>query len=199
VRDTTLRLDLSKEAQKKGGFKLASFGTANHQLFGATFDVCAKQTFYTATREYERPGTGKIIKLIHNIPHDTITQIHNLSMEIACLVWAQVLLDLVYKFVEKGIASRGNPPFLIPQMRFVDAAMAVEHNTGEGTERAFLLEEMIGKDQGEFKKYMNNVSAIPLSFNRNEDIERAQFLAFTQHVQYYKTKKLAFVSDYQGM
>ena len=119
-------------------------------------------------------------------------------MEIACLVWAWVLLDLVYKFVEKGIASCGSPPFPIPQMQFVDAAMAVGHNTGEGTECAFLLEEIIGEEQGEFRKYMNNVSAVPLSLNCNEDMERAQFLAFMQHVQYYKTKKLAFISDYQG-
>jgi len=167
----TLRLDLSKGAQKKGGFKLASFGTANHQLFGTGFDVCAKQTFYTATREYEQLGTGKgKVKLTQNIPHDNITQIRNLAMEIACLVWARVLLDLVYKFVEKGIASRGSPPFPIPQMRFVDAAMAVEHNTGEGTECAFLLEEIIGEEQGEFRKYRNNVSAVPLSLNRNEDM-----------------------------
>jgi len=60
------------------------------------------------------------------------------------------------------------------------------------------LEEIIGEDQGSFRKYLNNVSAVPLSFNHNEDMEQAQFLAFMQHVQYYKMKKLAFVSDYQG-
>ena len=27
----------------------------------------------------------------------------------------------------------------------------------------------------------------------------AEFLSFSQHVQYYKTKKLAFISDFQGM
>jgi len=37
-------------------------------------------------------------------------------------------------------------------MQSIDAALAVEHNTGEGTEHAFLLEEVISKDQGKFKK-----------------------------------------------
>ena len=31
-----------------------------------------------------------------------------------------------------------------------------------------------------------------------KDEERAKFLAFSQHVQYWKTKKQVFVSDYQG-
>jgi len=192
VRDMTLHLDLSKGAQKKGGFKLASFGMANHHLFGASFDICTKQTFYTAIQESE----GKV-KLTQNIPHDNITQICNLAMEIVCLVWGQVLLDLVYMFVKKCIVSCGNPPFPIPKMWFVDAALAVEHITGEDMGCAFLLVETI-EDQVKFRKYMNNVSAVPLSFNQNEDTKQAKFLVFMQHVQYYKTRKLAFISDYQG-
>ena len=120
-------------------------------------------------------------------------------MEISCLVWARVLLDLVYKFIDKGIALHGEPPFHIPQMRFVDAALAVEHNMAESTDgRVFLLEEVIGENEGRFRKYVNNVSAVPVPFGNGDDEERALFLTFAQHVQYFKTKKLAFVSDFQG-
>lgn len=62
----------------------------------------------------------------------------------------------------------------------------------------FLLEEVIGEGQGHFRKYVNNVSAVPVPFGNGDDEERALFLAFAQHVQYFKMKKLAFVSNYQG-
>ena len=42
AKDMTLRLDFSLKNQKKGGFKLASFGTASQHIFGETSDVCAK-------------------------------------------------------------------------------------------------------------------------------------------------------------
>ena len=63
----------------------------------------------------------------------------------------------------------------------------------------FLVEEVIAEDQqGSFRKYLNNVSPVPQVMSRKEDEDRASFLAFTQHVQYWRTKKQAFVSDYQG-
>ena len=199
AKDMTLQLDFSPKNQKKGGFKLASFGTASQHVFNNTFDVCAKQSFYQKRTTTDTVGQDDAIEVTHNIPHDGVTQIRNLSMEISCLVWARVLLDLVYKFIEKGITLHGEPPFHIPQMRFVDAALAVEHNMAESTDgRVFLVEEVIGGGEGRFRKYVNNVSAVPVPFGMGDDEERAQFLTFAQHVQYFKTKKLAFVSDYQG-
>ena len=47
-------------------------------------------------------------------------------------------------------------------------------------------------------KYLNNVSPEPLVMATKEDEEQAKFLAFSQHVQYWKTKKHMFVSEYQG-
>lgn len=93
-------------------------------------------------------------------------------MEIACLVWAHILLDIVYKFVDKVIALHGVPPFPIPQMCFVEAALAVEHNISESSEaQVFLLEEVIGEVEGHFRKYVNNISAVPVSFSNTEDKE----------------------------
>lgn len=135
-------------------------------------------------------------KITQNIPHNSVTQVRNLTMEITCLVWAGVLLNLVYKFIDKGITSHGVPPFQIPRMRFVEASLAIERVTSEFDEaRAFLLEEVIGGDEGHFRKYLNNVSDAPVSFTNKDDEERAEFLAFSQHVQYFKTKKMAFVAD----
>ena len=63
----------------------------------------------------------------------------------------------------------------------------------------FLLEEVIDENtEGPFRKYLNNVSPEPLVMETKKDEEWAKFLAFSQHVQYWKTKKQVFVSDYQG-
>jgi hypothetical protein len=193
----SLCLDFSPSKQKKGGFKLATFGTTSQPIFGAGFHICAKQTFYRKTAQI-KSSSGEDVEIIQNIPHDRITQVRNLTMEIACLVWGRVLLNLVYKFVDQGIASHGSPPFTIPRMRFIEAALAVEQAEKGVEARAFLLEEVIGENEGRFRKYMNNVSATPTHFTNEDDEERAKFLAFTQHVQYFKTKKMAFVADYQG-
>jgi hypothetical protein len=54
----------------------------------------------------------------------------------------------------------------------------------------FLLEEVIDENtEGPFRKYLNNVSPEPLMMKTRKDEERAKFLAFSQHVQYWKTKK----------
>lgn len=201
-KDVTLWLELSTKKQQKGRFKLCSFGVASQDLFEAnghsTNQICAKQTYYEKQGTVERSG-GDLIQITQNIPHDARTQAQNLTMEVKCLIWACALLNLVYRFIDKEIESRGAPPFKIPQFHFVNAALAVEQ-TGE--RRVFLLEEVIGgldSLEGPFRKYMNNVSADPLQQSDPGDEERGLFLAFTQHVQYFKTKKMVFVSDYQGV
>jgi hypothetical protein len=82
-------------------------------LFTGGSFICEKQTYYQKNALVERPGQG-MVEVIQRIPHDSITQSHNLTMEITCLVWACVLLNIVYRFVDKGIASHGACPFHIP-------------------------------------------------------------------------------------
>ncbi|KAF5377194.1 hypothetical protein D9615_006459 [Tricholomella constricta] len=159
--------------------------TSNHAAYYATRQSLAQKAYAT--------NGG------NNIPHDGRTQARNLTMEIACLVWARVLLDLVYVFIEKCVSTKGQPQFDIPQLRFVEAALAVEDADSSRESRVFLVEEVIGgASEGSFRKYMNNVSPVPLPLSDEADKERALFLAFSQHVQYFKTKKMAFISDYQG-
>ena len=47
-------------------------------------------------------------------------------------------------------------------------------------------------------KYIGNGSVKPLDFLGETAGYRAKFLAFSQHVQYMKTKGLAFIGDFQG-
>ena len=93
-----------------------------------------------------------------------------------------------------------NLPFHVPQFRFVKAAIAIEQSSSTSVKKTtFLLEEVIDSDlEGPFRKFLNNVSPEPLVMKTKADEERAKFLAFSQHVQYWKMKKQVFVSDYQG-
>ncbi|KAK2463879.1 hypothetical protein APHAL10511_004051 [Amanita phalloides] len=198
---TTLQLDLLTSKIKKGGFKVAVFGTSTTCLFqSGSIDVCAKRTYHIEERLVEKNGI--LEKKSIEVPHDSRKQFQNLTMEVACNVWAQALLDLVYDFITSEISQTGLPRFHIPKFRFVELAIALEHSAldaGNQKDAVFLVEEVIGEDQqGLFRKYLNNVSLVPLAMKCDEDTLRAKFLAFTQHVQYWKTKKQVFVSDYQG-
>ncbi|KAJ7107131.1 hypothetical protein C8R44DRAFT_530778, partial [Mycena epipterygia] len=124
-----------------------------------------------------------------------------LIMEVRCLGWAHVLLLMVYDFIRRFIRESGvSPPFDIPQMRFVKAALACSQAGPEQRDRdLFLLEECINTDrEGKFRKYINNRAAVPTIFKNEADNTRAEFLSFTQHCQYFRTFKMIFVSDYQG-
>jgi hypothetical protein len=95
------------------------------------------------------------------------------------------------------IKNKGAPPFKIPHMRFVHAALGILANETHDT---YMIEEVIDDaTEGQFVKYIGNGSAKPLKHLTGDEAYRAQFLAFSQHVQYIKTKGLAFIADYQGM
>jgi hypothetical protein len=208
---STLQLDLTPSNLKKGSFKLAAFGTSMPGVLKAgchdaadSEAICAKRTYNAVERVVE--VNGSLTKKIVDVPHDGEKQFQNLTMEVSCLVWAQALLDIVYDFIKEE--SEGptklstNIPFHVPQFHFVKAAIAIEQSSSTSVtvkKTTFLLEEVIDPNtEGPFRKFLNNVSPEPLVMKTKDDEKRAKFLAFTQHVQYWRTKKQVFVSDYQG-
>jgi len=124
-------------------------------------------------------------------------------MELNCIGWASALMMCVYDFVKESEACHGLPPFDVPHMQYVQCGLAISkseaHHHGNS---AYLLEEYIETDMTSsknwFVKYLNNSSARPRQFEDSHKTERAQFLSFAQHVQFWKTEGLAFVSDFQG-
>lgn len=134
------------------------------------------------------------------------TQAKNFSVELNCLGWALALMNLVYSFIKKEETVRGSPPFEVPQMRFVQAGLAIQDQhskDSEGTtgsrQNAYLLEEFIdSEDPGWFVKYLNNNSAKPYKFKDKDRSIRAEFLSFSQHVQFIETGNQAFLSNLQG-
>jgi hypothetical protein len=105
-------------------------------------------------------------------------------------------MELVYDFITSFTMEHGSPPFSIPMMRFVRSALAIADETYD----TYLLEEVIDdSSNGNFIKYIGNGSVQPLDFLEGEEVHRGEFLSFCQHMQYVKTKSLAFVADFQGM
>ena len=171
---------------KYGGFKRATFGhTSGFTLNrSGSAHVCIKQCWY------ECKATGACLV------YDNPTQVTKLSSEINCLRWASALMGLVYELIAEHVKSKGNPPFNIPTMRFVQTGLAVAEGDHRNT---YMIEEVINEAvDGQFVKYIGNGSAIPYTFADRAAAHRSDFLAFCQHVQYSKTKGLAFVGDFQG-
>ncbi|KAJ7089167.1 hypothetical protein B0H15DRAFT_780321 [Mycena belliarum] len=211
----TLIINVDPKYHQTGAFKMARSGETNPALFSdrSNFDVCVKQTYYMS-KDLKIAGSSittgyPIAQDYHSqasksscirVPQLIVPKAKLLSMEVRCLGWGNVLLFMVYDFIRRSIREMDvPPPFAIPQMRFVNAALASTQDVAGDSRDLFLVEERIREDtEGKFRKYINNRAAIPTQFQNAGDNERAAFLAFTQHVQYYMTFKTVFVSDYQG-
>ena len=105
-------------------------------------------------------------------------------------------MGIVYDYINNFIKVHGKPSFNIPEIRFVKSALAVIDTTHE----TYMVEEVIDEVvDGAFVKYIGNGSVKPLDFlSGTAAAYLAQFLSFSQHVQYVKTKGLAFIGDFQG-
>ena len=188
----TLEADLSKDASHKGTFKTAHPGTVS---FKDTVDpdlfpsgkVCVKQVF-------DKLPDGSIVRLKGR------HELERLSVECNCLIWASLLLDFTYQFINREVEGRGGLSRPIPELRFTRSMIAIVREST--MEKAFLIEEWLDPDDGEcpFVKYLGNrflEPCVPLTAPpRTHEI--AEFLSFAQHIQWQKTGGLAFTSDYQG-
>ncbi|KAJ7776556.1 hypothetical protein DFH07DRAFT_731711, partial [Mycena maculata] len=123
------------------------------------------------------------------------------------LYWASTLMGFTYSFINHFIANAPEePPFDIPQLHFVHAGVAVVHDQVSGTNvanvssisRTYLLEELIDTENEDFVKFIHNGNALPLLPPSDPLYQIAEFLCFTQHVQYFKTDCSVCLSDLQG-
>ena len=126
---------------------------------------------------------------------------------------------MTYNYIHNCISEATDPPpFDIPQLCFVDAglicAYAKRPNAPKGprglkpgtVSTMYLAEELIMCDPADnpdytpaFIKFIHNGAAAPCLNPGDIGFETAEFLAFTQHVQYTTTGGQVYISDYQGM
>jgi hypothetical protein len=129
-------------------------------------------------------------------------QIKELAADALSTQWATSLLQEVYDFIDcYHRSSHSTCPVTIPQFRFVKSGLAITNVPGVPPERreVYLIEELIRSNNGPWRKYINNDCSRPRGFYDRKNQHRAQFLAFCQHVQYWKTGCQAFTTDFQGM
>ncbi|KAK7041035.1 hypothetical protein R3P38DRAFT_2512453 [Favolaschia claudopus] len=178
--------------QMVGSFKIAYLATAFPPIFG-TSEIVIKQTYYK-TKNLKVAGNAP---KVHMVVHEAVHQVKSLIMEMRCLAWAHALLVMVYRFMQRFEKEHGSPPFTAPVLRFVGSALFY---SGSGADKdVHLLEERIVPAEGkQFMKYINNGAAVATVSGDEEEDARAEFLLFTQHVQFERTHKMVFVSDYQG-
>ena len=186
--ESTLMYNL-RAKPKYGAFKQTIFGYVDRPALWNSTSVAIKQCFYTAPQASIGTTTGR------RILYDKHTQLTKLTAELNCLRWASALMGLVYNFIDDQSMTTlsESQSFPIPKINFVKSALAISDH------EVFLLEEVINEDvEGPFIKYIGNGSVKPYDFLKSEEHRRGEFLSFCQHVQFLKTKGLAFVGDFQG-
>ena len=132
-------------------------------------------------------------------------ELDKLYREANVLYWAKSLFQLTYDFIDRAVGKATTPPpFNIPQLCFVDAGLllaikssSVKAPSAVNVQTPYPAEELITCDEP-FVKYIHNGDPTPMPEPYEPGYDIAQFLAFTQHVQYVKTGGLAYISDYQG-
>ncbi|KIO08033.1 hypothetical protein M404DRAFT_135048 [Pisolithus tinctorius Marx 270] len=134
-----------------------------------------------------------------------------LFWEVNVLYWAKSLLQMTYEYINLAIRDAADisiPVWIanIPHLHFVEAGLALIYSTtskGPSTSTgsvvaAYLLEEKIECGDSKFTKFIHNVQYSSLLEPDHDAFHIAEFLVFTQHIQYMKTDSLAYISDYQG-
>ncbi|KAJ7832142.1 hypothetical protein B0H14DRAFT_3142965 [Mycena olivaceomarginata] len=190
-----------------GTFKTAHTGHRSlihlpEQGLGTTLNqlVAVKQMY----RSPKNTGTSSNRAVVRFAPADEYAQT---VQEANLLYWAASLMEFTYSFIHRFLSkSSADPPFEIPQLRFVHAGVAVSHDQAIGTNiskttsirRTYLVEEFINESSEGFVKFVHNGDASPLLDLDDPLYEIAEFLCFTQHVQYFKTDGTVFLSDLQG-
>lgn len=211
---STLYVDLNFKKALKGEFKMTSLGQSQPSVFDGP-GVAIKQLFFTKTvfksKPSEDPSSSKIQSAagrettVENAvyPYDPEVQLPALVMELKLTQWGRALLNLVYAYIKLVNLDEDISKFIeVPQFRFTQVALAIEKlpSSEPGARpKVFLLEENLETmKQGQFRKYMSNMPHIFLIFDDKENAMQAEFFRFAQHVMYWKTGKLAYVSDFQG-
>ncbi|KAJ6470314.1 hypothetical protein C8R45DRAFT_937223 [Mycena sanguinolenta] len=192
-----------------GTFKTASLGYLTLIHLGANGlgikpneSVAVKRMYVRRAKPTESNPNGWAINRL--MPTD---EYRKTLMEANILLWAGSTMAFTYSFIYHFIQNSSHPPpFEIPDVRFVHAGVAIVHQQLSGSAvpvssticRSYLIEELIDEGQDGFHKFLNNGSAVPLPSMNKSVSALAEFLSFTQHVQYYKTKAMLYLSDLQG-
>ncbi|KAK0449104.1 uncharacterized protein EV420DRAFT_1275463 [Desarmillaria tabescens] len=117
------------------------------------------------------------------------------------LVWANAIHDMSIALVHAKVSSYGPPPGPIPDLCFVEAAVALTSHPESVKLKDWqgfcvLVERLLDSD--DFVKYVSNGAPKPVEDVSEDHLAITTFLCFLQHLQYSQTLGKCFVLDYQG-
>ena len=187
----TLTVKTGQTIGTRGAFKTAHVAVISDIEGDQELAAPFAQGHHCAKQFYKEKGKNKAVGR-----KDVSSEARDCLAEMMGHEWADSLFAQVNAFVDKKVSELGYPEFPIPRMRYVSAAVV---RTFSPKEKVFLVEELIGEDDGQFIKYIHNSEARP-TMNAETDEEKyiAEFLCFVQHVQYTLSGKQVFTSDIQG-
>ena len=193
----------------KGTFKTAHLASLNWVSLPPIAGLGANNS-YTITVALKRPYDDRNFKLNSSVVKrfNYADESRKVLTEATLLGWADSLLDFAYAFIHDFIADKkpAEPPFTIPNLRFVKGAIAYSekplvgvsgNSSGTSHRAAYLLEELLPMDHP-FIKYIHNAEAVPLQNLSERGHDTGVFLCFIQHVQFVHTHGQAYISDFQG-
>ncbi|KAJ6613391.1 hypothetical protein B0H10DRAFT_2222304 [Mycena sp. CBHHK59/15] len=142
-------------------------------------NVAIKLMYVRRAKPTESQPDGWIINRL--MPADEYRKI---IMEANVLLWAISIMTFTYSFIYHFIRTSAHPLILPPSR--------------SPTFDLFTL--LIDEEHDGFYKFINNGSAVPLLLPTADKSVAAvaEFLSFTQHVQFYKTKGMVYLSDLQA-
>ncbi|KIK77271.1 hypothetical protein PAXRUDRAFT_167394 [Paxillus rubicundulus Ve08.2h10] len=122
---------------------------------------------------------------------------------------------MMYNYIHHCIIEAPEPPpFDIPKICFVNAALVLAYaEKAEGLDQpgtpklvpgsvtiGYLTEESIRlDDNSNFTKFVHNSDPSPFILPGKYGYQPAEFLVFTQHIQYINTGGQVYILDYQGI
>lgn len=195
----------------KGAFKTAHHGT----ILGGGSTVKALQrhlggSAIVVKRPYKEAKGSAVER------HLPVVEAGELINECNIIYWANALMRKTREYIDSIDKTKGKPPMTVPNPRFANAGFCIVNQSSTSTDghsyvisarlkhknaispsiqRSYMLEELI---DGRFMKFIHNQDPLPAMKPGQAGYDLAQFLCFTQHVQYVLTDKAAFISDYQG-
>jgi hypothetical protein len=193
----------------KGTFKtahLASLKWASHAPIAGLGAKNSQSIAVALKRPYDDRNSG-VVKHFNYADES-----RKVLTEGTLLGWADSFLKFAYAFIHGFIADKKpvEPPFHIPLLRFVKAAIAYSEQPlvgvsgtssararGTSHRAAYLLEELLPADRP-FIKYIHNAEAVPLPDINEMGHDIGVFLCFIQHIQFVHTHGQAYISDFQG-
>jgi hypothetical protein len=193
-----------------GGFKTSHSGFLTLNRLPQTGLGTSAHESVIVKQAYERVqnAKGKSGSKVHRLPDNE--QYDAIRGEAESIYWAKAIWDKTSSRIQQkwpagtvtvGVGSFQADGILeeikIPELRWVECGIAFV-NPGTLDRQTVLIEEKI---TGQFVKYVHNMESKPLNQIGKPGSQRrttAEFLVFTQHLQWEYSRQTAFISDYQG-